>query len=87
MSEPTRVQIVRPHQNVTDFVFRVENRSDHDESQSVASYGKDYDKIAKDNITRIQKLPWKEKWPIFLTNVIPAATSGILGKKTTHKSF
>ena len=87
MSEPKRVQIIRPHQSINEFIYQNQtdsnttNRTQQQEQQLINQFPqiRDYHKIGFKNLSVIQALPFAESWPILVGNGVTSFSSGFVG--------
>ncbi len=82
MSENKRIQIIRPHQNLKEFIYESDNKPSND--QFIVKQ-KDYYIIGWKRLAAIQSLPLKENWPITMGNAVASFSSGLLGLQ--NKNF
>jgi hypothetical protein len=79
MSDSNRIQIVRPHQNIREFIYQKDkNLEDYPREQFLFNQH-DYYTNGWKRLNTIQSLPFKDNWPITIGNAIASFSSGILG--------
>ncbi|CAF4503371.1 unnamed protein product, partial [Rotaria sp. Silwood2] len=78
MNEPKRVQIIRPHQNINEFVYQRDNNSQDYSYEQVLLDQKEYYTIGWRRLHTIQSLPLHENWPITMGNGIVSVASGVV---------
>ncbi|CAF2849163.1 unnamed protein product [Rotaria sp. Silwood2] len=78
MNEPKRVQIIRPHQNINEFVYQRDNNSQDYSYEQVLLDQKEYYTIGWRRLHTIQSLPLHENWPITMGNGIVSVASGVM---------
>lgn len=80
MSEPTRVKIIRPHQNIDEFLYERDANSQERSYEQKLLDRKEYYDLGWRRLRIIQKLPLHENWPITMGNAAAAVSSGLLGQ-------
>ena len=80
MSEPKRIQVVRPNENLHDFTYV---RSPTTGSPILLDSVREIDHYAlgMKRLSTIQSMPLAENWPIVAGNVASAFMSGLLGNE------
>lgn len=79
MTEPKRIQIVRSHQNINDFVYEKDSNTDENSYEQVLINRQDYSTVGWRRLHTCQSLPLKENWPITIGNAVSSFSSGFLG--------
>jgi hypothetical protein len=79
MSEPKRIQVIRSHQNINEYIYQKDQNSQKDSYEELLLDRKDYYAIGWRRLNTVQKLPLRENWPIIMGNAIASFSSGILG--------
>jgi len=80
MSEPKRIQIVRSHQHINEYIYHQKDQNSQDNSnEQFVSDRKDYYPIGWRRVNTVQALPLRENWPITIGNAIASFSSGFLG--------
>ncbi|CAF0832594.1 unnamed protein product [Rotaria sp. Silwood1] len=85
MNEPKRVQIIRPHQNINEFVYQHDNNTQDHSYEQILLDQKEYYTIGWRRLNTIQALPLYENWPITMGNGVASVSSGILGGMITRR--
>ena len=91
MSEPKRVQIIRPHQSINEFIYEnpndsnTTNRTQHQE-QLINQFlqRRDYYKIGFKNLSTVQSMSFVENWPILGGNTVTSFSSGFVGQSSMN---
>ena len=79
MSDSKRIVIVRPHQNVNEYIYQRDNDAQDYSNEQLISRSKDYYAIGWKQLHAIQALSLNDNWPIVLGNCVGSASSGLLG--------
>lgn len=79
MSEPRRIQVVRPNQDIRDFTY-VKPSSSATGTPVDSTRNIDYYQVGTQRLAQVHTLPLKDNWPILIGNTIAVCTSGVLGK-------
>ena len=87
MSEPKKVQIVRSHQNLHEYIYQRNVNSKEDSYEQILLDQKDYTMVGWRRLHIIQSLPLKENWPITIGNAIASFSSGFVGQSKAKITF
>lgn len=79
MSEPKRIQIIRPHQNINDFAYQRDDKIQDRSYEEILLDHKEYHTLGWRRLEIVQRLPLNENWPIVIGNGIASVSSGLLG--------
>jgi len=79
MSEPKRIQIVRSHQNINEYIYHKDQNSQENSYEQLLLDRKDYYDIGWRRLNAVHKLPLREHWPITMGNAIASVSSGLIG--------
>lgn len=79
MSEPKRIQIVRSHQNINEYVYQRDQNIPDSTYEQLLVNQQDYHAIGWRRLRTCQSLSLKENWPITIGNAAASFSSGFLG--------
>ncbi|CAF3878324.1 unnamed protein product, partial [Adineta steineri] len=85
MSEPKRIQVIRPHQNINEFIYQTDTNPQSPSYNQILLNQQDYHQLGWKRLNRVQSLPLKDNWPIVAGNAIATFSSGFLGGLITHR--
>jgi hypothetical protein len=80
MTEPKRIQVVRPYQDLNEYAYQRNQKSQGNVYEQALLEQKDYYAIGWRRLNAIQALPLKENWPITIGNAAGSFSSGFLGE-------
>jgi hypothetical protein len=84
MTEPKRIQVVRPNQNLNEYAYQTNPKFQGNVYEQALLEQKDYYTIGWRRLNAVQTLPLKENWPITIGNAAASFSSGFLGESTAE---
>ena len=81
MSEPKRVQVIRSHQSLNEYIYEKKTPTTDTTHEPDQFHQPDYHAIGFSRLMQVQSLPLNESWPIIIGNGIGSASAGIVGER------
>ena len=79
-AEPKRIQVVRSHQDISEFAYNRDRTREPYSQKQLLLLQQDYSTLGWKRLNKLQSLPLKDNWPITLGNAAASFSSGFLGE-------
>ena len=80
MSEPKRVQVIRSHQTLDEFMFEKKTPATDATHGPDVFHQPDYHAVGFKRLHQLQSLPFAESWPIIVGNGVGSVSTGFVGE-------
>ena len=79
MTEPKKVQIIRPHEKLSEYIYERDDKSLTKSHEDILLNRQDYEEVGWRRLRAIQSLPLQDNLPFTVSNSIAAFSSGMIG--------